>query len=72
MNKAVTKVRVKTCAGKVEVRVPKSPRGPGSKLGHIADYRYVAFAVRGPWCVRMITTYDNAGESLFEGPPYDL
>jgi hypothetical protein len=72
MNAAVAKVKVKTCSGKVEVRRPKKPQGPGSGLGHIADYRYVAFAVRGPWCAEQIITYDQAGDALFEGPAFDI
>ena len=70
MNAVVAKVKVKSCSGKVETWRPRKPQGPGSGLGHIADYRYVAFAVRGPWCAERITTYDQAGEALFEGPAF--
>jgi hypothetical protein len=72
MNAAVAKVKVKTCSGRSEVLRPKKPRGPGSGLGHVADYRYVAFAVRGPWCAKEVTTYDRAGAVLFEGPAFDI
>lgn len=70
MNQTVVKVKVEMCDHRIEVWRPRSPRGPGSRLGHISDYGYVAFAVRGPWCAKTITTYGKAGEALFEGPPY--
>jgi len=66
LNAAVAKVEVTTCSGNVETLHPKQPHGPGSGLGHIADYRYVAYAVPGPWCAQEIATYDKAGEILLE------
>ncbi len=65
LNRAVARVEVKTCSGTETLR-PKKPHGTGSELGHIADYRYLAYTVRGPWCAETITTYDEAGEVLFE------
>lgn len=65
LNAAVARVEVKTCSG-TEILHPKKPRGPGSGMGRIADYRYLAYAVRGSWCAETITTYDSADEVLFE------
>jgi hypothetical protein len=65
LNAVVAKVKVTTCSGQVETLHPKKPHGPGSGLGHIADYRYIAYAVRGPWCADIVT-YNAAGEALFE------
>jgi hypothetical protein len=66
LNSAVARVDVTTCSGQIETLHPKKPHGPGSRRGRIADYRYLAFAVRGTWCTEAITTYDKAGEVLFE------
>jgi hypothetical protein len=66
LNVAVARVEVTSLSGRVEVLRPKKARGPGSDLGHVAEYRYIAFAVRGPWCAKKVATYDRTGAVLFE------
>jgi hypothetical protein len=63
-NAAVAKIEVTTFAGAVETLVPEPPGAARGTRG--SEYRYLGFAVPGPWCARTLTTYDVGGDPLWE------
>jgi hypothetical protein len=65
-NVAVKTVEVVSFDGTIERLVPKrisSSRAAGSTVAH---FRYLAFAVRGPWCVERLMTLGAGGQRLWE------
>jgi hypothetical protein len=68
----VAKVEVTALDGSVEMLDPHRlgrERTGGSQVG---AFRYLAFAVRGPWCVDRLVTLDRDGDSLWEADWQEL
>jgi len=65
-NKAVKSVEVTSFDGTTQRLVPRRASGPRVAGSTVANFRYLAFAVRGPWCVERLVTLDSAGHTLFE------
>lgn len=65
-NKAVTSVGVTSFDGTTKRLVPRRVSGPRVAGSTVANFRYLAFAVRGPWCVERLVTLGSAGQPLFE------
>jgi hypothetical protein len=65
-NRAVKSVEVTSFDGTTERLVPRRISGPRVAGSTVANFRYLAFAVRGPWCVERLVTLGSAGQSLFE------
>lgn len=63
-NPAVSRVRVTMFNGSVKrPRLIDVSNKTPSLVGH---FRYMAFAVRGPWCARKVTTLNRNGRPLWE------
>jgi hypothetical protein len=70
-NLKVSGVKITLSDGRSKVmplRRIKSSAG-GAQVQH---FKYVAFAVRGPWCVRELVTSRDDGEVLWTAPASDL
>jgi hypothetical protein len=65
-NSAVKSVEVTSFDGTTERLDPRRASGPGVAGSTVANFRYHAFAVRGPWCVERLVTLGSAGRPLFE------
>jgi hypothetical protein len=65
-NSAVRKVVVRYFDGSTK-RVHLFPIDREETTGPVARFKYVAFAVRGPWCARSVTTYGRNGNKLWRG-----
>jgi hypothetical protein len=65
-NVAVKSVEVTSFDGKTERLVPRRVSASRAAASTVANFRYLAFAVRGPWCVERMVTLDSAGQPLWE------
>lgn len=65
-NVAVKSVEVTSFDGTTERLVPRRASGPRAAGSTVANFRYIAFAVRGPWCAERLVTLGSAGQPLFE------
>lgn len=65
-NSAVESVEVTSFDGTTERLVPRRVSGARVAGSTVANFRYLAFAVRVPWCVERLVTLGSAGQPLFE------
>lgn len=65
-NVAVKSVEATSFDGATERLLPR--RVPASRAAGstVANFRYLAFAVRGPWCVERLVTLGSGGRPLWE------
>ncbi len=63
-DRRVRRVVVRRFDGHREVVVPQTLR-PAEVSGNASRFRYVAFAVKGPWCAQEVTTVDRHGHPLW-------
>lgn len=64
-NRAVAAVRVVDFKGRVKhLRLHLLKQARAADV--LRKFKYSAFAVAGPWCVRTLTTYDRHGHRLWE------
>jgi hypothetical protein len=62
-NPAVRNLEVVAFDGSSEALNLKRPNGGVRKLRH---FRYIAFALPGPWCAERLITYSGTGDVLWE------
>ncbi len=65
-NTAVKSVEVTLFDGTTELLSPRKVSASRAGGSTVANFRYLAFAVRGPWCVERLVTLGSAGRRLFE------
>jgi hypothetical protein len=65
-NVAVKSVEVTLFDGTTERLVPRKISASRAAGSTVANFRYLAFALRGPWCVERLVTLGSAGQALFE------
>jgi hypothetical protein len=65
-NMAVRSIEVTLFDGTTERLAPRKVSASRAGGSTVANFRYLAFAVRGPWCVERLVTLGSAGQSLFE------
>lgn len=65
-NVAVKLVEVTSFHGTTEKLTPKAVSARRASGSTVAHFRYLAFAVRGPWCAARIVTLDRNGHPLWE------
>jgi hypothetical protein len=63
-NRAVSKVVVTRFNGMKRVLRPRSLPGQEASAS-VRRFRYLAFAVKGPWCARSVATYRRDGKMLW-------
>jgi hypothetical protein len=66
MNKAVKAVEVTYFDGSNRRLVPGAIRPSLVDGSPVANFDYIAFAMRGPWCARRLVTLDRRGDPLWE------
>jgi hypothetical protein len=65
-NMAVKSVDVTLFDGTTERLSPREVSASRAGGSTVANFRYLAFAIRGPWCVERLVTLGSAGQPLFE------
>ena len=66
LNRAVREVEITSFDGRTVRLTPRAlahARAEGSTVG---DFRYLSYAVRGPWCVERLVTLNAEGKPLWE------
>ena len=63
-NRAVRRVVVKKFNGHVQQLTLRSP--PSGASTAVSSFRYLAFAVHGPWCAARVTTFDRHRHVLWQ------
>jgi hypothetical protein len=66
MNKAVKAVEVTYFDGSTRRLVPGAVRPSQVGGSTVANFDYIAFAMRGPWCAQRLVTLDRRGDPLWE------
>jgi hypothetical protein len=65
-NQAVAAVRIVNFKGHINhLRLHRLSRAE-VQSAELRKFKYIAFAVPGPWCARTLTTYDKHGHRLWE------
>lgn len=70
-DRRVVKVQAIMLNGKVKVLPFRSPR-PDEDGPSLSRFRYVALAVRGPWCIAELVTRDRAGTAMWRAAGGEL
>jgi hypothetical protein len=65
-NLAVKSVEVTSFDGTTERLVPRKVPASRAAGSTVANFRYLAFAVRGPWCAERLVTIGSDGRPLWE------
>ncbi|HVV49149.1 MAG TPA: hypothetical protein VHO06_05790 [Polyangia bacterium] len=65
-NVAVKAVEVTLFDGKTERLTPKRVTSSKARRSTVGHFRYLAFAVRGPWCAERLVTIGADGRPLWE------
>jgi hypothetical protein len=65
-NAAVKSVEVTSFDGTTERLIPKRILPSRAAGSTVASFRYLAFAVRGPWCAERLVTLGSGGQPLWE------
>jgi hypothetical protein len=68
----VAKVEVTALDGSIEMLDPHRLSREQTGGSQVGSFRYLAFAVRGPWCVDRLVTLDRHGDSLWEADWQEL
>jgi hypothetical protein len=63
---AVKSIEVTLFDGTTERLVPRKVSASRAGGSTVANFRYLAFAIHGPWCVERLVTLGSAGQPLFE------
>lgn len=65
-NLAVKSVEVTSFDGTTERLIPRRISAARAAGSTVANFRYLAFAIRGPWCVERLVTLGSGGRPLWE------